>query len=691
MNRREIDRLKSTCAETSRIIKEVEGIVFPWATRKKYVKQMRTHMCRFEEQWERFESSRDEFEETTLSQALMARLLSEPKTIRSLLKQAKAHGALDDRTAALMQHWTEEPWYMTAFRVIDQEGEHILRIFDYDDESEYILCSEGIASLHAQGKNNFYTLLLSNGKCLQTYGMLCFLNWADHRDFAYFAARLDAQLYDRGGLTEVMTEHPVECAALFAYSGIPQMGHRGEEVEVCDSVVTCGEVDPRLLPADADTERSGNHLRIRLSPDDPMFGAQLLWRADTRKLYLYARTRSHYERGCTRAAPLADFPREPQEVRSGPMDMAAHLILGPDRFARAEEPFAREDEEQGGTQERLDRALEHIRDAHMRGEELDIDVVSAQTQIPPDELRRLQERMHQMLDEHEEQARSDFLGISTQTMHRVLYEPFSEGAGLYELRPERADERSMAEALWPAVAMELLKSFGNEGSLKATSKGNLPRQVVHALVETERRLANDSADPDLRLHVSGLENPRSEEDELHLHIVHVLLKLAGYIEHTGRSLTLSSTAREVLHSQDVRRLYTDLLITAAESYNLTYYTRVQELPIIQQAMGFLLYAAHLHTESGTPDAVTGPGKLAEVIRAAFPQVMNELEEQYVIFSKEEELELMLSILIFGRFALPFGLMRRAQSRDTDEKNQFIPAGEKLYHPTALFHALFKWL
>ncbi|TVQ41436.1 MAG: YecA family protein [Wenzhouxiangella sp.] len=206
-------------------------------------------------------------------------------------------------------------------------------------------------------------------------------------------------------------------------------------------------------------------------------------------------------------------------------------------------------------------------------------------------------------------AELDFQGLSPDQMHALLYHPF-QAPDVVHFRT-RLEVEPQAPVL--TLLQLLLEGIGEKG-LKATAKGNLPRQFCRQVAMQTRQSSGFPAwlEPE-RLH--------TETDYQDLHITRLLAELTGLIrKYKGRFVLIRKT-QKLLERSGLREIYPMLLETAAIRFNWAYRDGFPDLRIIQQSFAFSLYLLSRHGHEQRPSEFYETAFIK-----AFPAALAEVEE-----------------------------------------------------------------
>lgn len=661
---------------------EIEPLVFEYAVKKKLDKKIMKKIRSYQEIFDKMaERTGANVIGNTMTMAIMVQTFSQPVVVRSIVKANRAE--LSTEVLSVLEQAMDTPWYITAFEVLGVEGPHILRIYDFDDGEEYLLDSKSVTDSFKSGISVFYCLLFYNGECLQTYGAIYSLSWADGRDFEYLAKRLNQQKYLSHGLSEVFTQNPVTLTALWTYAGIPSIGHRGETAEVCTSVVSCSDFHPDDFTGNPKIfEKNGSFLLI-LDEEDPMFGPRIIYDAKHKRCYLKAMTERCYHQGREAAAPEIVFPEGPDSIRSLTMDTAVQALLGPEDYMQLDAELAEDrplNPEEEEVLEKANAVFSRLMDTINKGETVDIREIAHDTGADIEMVKSAYAEIKKVAGSNKLPDK-DFSGISPNHMRTIINRGIDEMEDIVKLRPERTDPRQMARALYPALALELLRLVRKEGGLKLTAKGNLPLKIVrplHALYLEKKKEAGERV-----YDFQSSEHIMKEEQSIQVDCLHRIVVFADYIEVSKTHAWLSDKAVEVLNNDDTRTLYTDLITATADRFELTYFTRIECVALVQDSLPFSLYLMKKMAGKKLTAKI-----LAEKLYKAFPGIVDELDFTGTSLSPLKWLETAVNIEIFSRFCLPFGLV--SASPDMEEKGPDRIFTPSQYHMTPLFHDFFDW-
>lgn len=127
----------------------------------------------------------------------------------------------------------------------------------------------------------------------------------------------------------------------------------------------------------------------------------------------------------------------------------------------------------------------------------------------------------------------------------------------------------------------LLEMLGAEGEVKATPKGNLPRAFVARFRERMRVPEDPWEWPEAKV--------LNEEDVWHLHVVRVLLELAGLVKRRKGRFSLTRTGKRLAADGRAGELFATLFRVHFQRFSLAYLDRAPEVPEFQFSTAYSLF------------------------------------------------------------------------------------------------------
>lgn len=243
----------------------------------------------------------------------------------------------------------------------------------------------------------------------------------------------------------------------------------------------------------------------------------------------------------------------------------------------------------------------------------------------------------------------DFCGLSPTQMSHWLYAPFSELEGGLIHTPDNLRTSPVMRYL----ALILDEAMQNDGSFKATSKGNLPTKIVKQASE----LLPEFAVSQFERHISISEYAGSNEDKFNaLHYSRVLAEIAGIIYRRSGRYHIKKAAQKQYLTYGIQAFFIPMLEAATTQYNWGYLDGWEydvDLRIFWLFMTWRLQR-HGNTE-----------RLIEEVIIAFPDLLLKCpEDQYS--SPSQLLCMLIESRFIKRFLAFWGFVTVAPMRHINE-------------------------
>jgi hypothetical protein len=201
----------------------------------------------------------------------------------------------------------------------------------------------------------------------------------------------------------------------------------------------------------------------------------------------------------------------------------------------------------------------------------------------------------------------DFLGVSSDQMHRLLEFPFVNTDEIVGINGNLPLSTLLGI---PIVknAMLFLGKLAEREPLKATAKGNLPLSFVQEMFACMEL-------PERHYHPVPI---RTEEEVTLLHALRGILILCGWIKKRGDRFSLTDSGRKILQGGFDGIGFRHLLEVFTLKFNWGFMDRYPPFSIVQKSFLFGLYLLHRRANREIEDQV-----LADQFLRAFPQVLEE--------------------------------------------------------------------
>lgn len=199
----------------------------------------------------------------------------------------------------------------------------------------------------------------------------------------------------------------------------------------------------------------------------------------------------------------------------------------------------------------------------------------------------------------------DFCGLSPAQMSNWLYAPFKELEGVTIHTPD--DLRTSPVMRYLALILD--EAMQNDGSFKATSKGNLPTKIVRQASELLPELAVSQ----FERHISISEYAGSNEDKFNaLHYTRVLAEIAGIIYRRSGRYHVKKTAQKQYLTHGIQVFFLSMLEAVSSQYNWGYLDGWDQDIDLRTFWLFMLWRLQSH---GSTE------QLIEEVITAFPDLL----------------------------------------------------------------------
>ncbi|MFK4754791.1 YecA family protein [Oceanobacter antarcticus] len=245
--------------------------------------------------------------------------------------------------------------------------------------------------------------------------------------------------------------------------------------------------------------------------------------------------------------------------------------------------------------------------------------------LTPDEL---DVALQHKVQDRNNQPHPDFCGVTPTQMANWLYASFDE---LQWVTISTPDDLS-ASPVMRYLALILDESMENNGSFKATSKGNLPAKLVKQASE----LLPGFAVSQFPINISISEFAGSNEDKFNaLHYTRVLAEISGIIYRRSGRYHVKKSAQKQYQAQGIQAFFKLMLEAAIRKYNWGYLDGFEQDVDLRTFWLFMLWRIQSHKSVDD---------LIEEVVTAFPDVL-------LAFSSDDYVspERNLSALIESRF------------------------------------------
>jgi len=260
--------------------------------------------------------------------------------------------------------------------------------------------------------------------------------------------------------------------------------------------------------------------------------------------------------------------------------------------------------------------------------------------------------------------RDEFLGLSSSIMNEMLNKDFGDYPHIVDINsmvnPELAQDT-------PALKQcrYLLEVIGcDEKGLKATQKGNLPRDLVR-----------DFYDKFIRENSSYPHTPSGEDDVKDIQKAKFFLRDSGYIKFKSGRYSITKKGSTLLDSFYPGIMYHEIMLYFIKEYNWLYRTRYDDvMDFIQISASFCFYIIKMKADN----FISG-NELGNIYLRAFPT----LAESFPLNYGEQMVKFGFTYVFLHEIAFYLGLV--------DERgNRKMLLDEIEYRSTDLFREVLHW-
>lgn len=268
------------------------------------------------------------------------------------------------------------------------------------------------------------------------------------------------------------------------------------------------------------------------------------------------------------------------------------------------------------------------------------DEVEAMLAMNPDlTLDELNAALQYKVQDRNNQPNSDFCGVSPTQMANWLYAPFDELEWVKICTPEDLSTSPVMRYL----ALILDEAMENNGSFKATSKGNLPTKLVKQASE----LLPEFAVSQFPINISISEFAGSNEDKFNaLHYTRVLAEIADIIYRRSGRYHVKESAQKLYQAQGMHAFFKPMLKATIEKYHWGYLDRFEEDVDLRIFWLFMLWRIQSHNSFE---------QLIDEVTKAFPDLLQAFfTDEY--FSPERNLSMLIESRFIERFLQFWGFL-----------------------------------
>ncbi|PHM66122.1 preprotein translocase subunit SecA [Xenorhabdus stockiae] len=239
------------------------------------------------------------------------------------------------------------------------------------------------------------------------------------------------------------------------------------------------------------------------------------------------------------------------------------------------------------------------------------------------------------VNEHNNRPNTEFCGLSPTQMNNWMYAPFDQLSCVTINTPDDLSSSPVMRYL----GLILDEAMQNEGSFKATTKGNLPTKLVKQACDL---LPEFPVAKFIRIN----EFSGSNEDKFNaLHYTRILAEIAGIIYRRSGRYYVKKDVQKQYQTHGINAFFLPMLEAATTQYNWGYLDNWEDIDI-RTFWLFMVWRLQCH---GSVD------QLSEEVTTAFPALLHQfIPDEY--FSPTESLKMVIESRFIARFLQFWGFV-----------------------------------
>jgi hypothetical protein len=233
---------------------------------------------------------------------------------------------------------------------------------------------------------------------------------------------------------------------------------------------------------------------------------------------------------------------------------------------------------------------------------------------------------------------ADFCGLSSAQIANWLYAPLNELEHVNINTPNDVSRSPVMRYL----ALILDEAMQNDGSFKATPKGNLPTNIV----KQATALLPEFAVSKYPVNISISEYAGNNEDKFNaLHYTRVLAEIAGIVYRRSGRYHVKKMAQKQYQKQGVQAFFKPMLEAAIYQYNWEYLDGWEYDIDLRRIWLFMVWRVQHHASFK---------ELIDEVETAFPVLLQSVSNQHP--TPKELLSIMIEIRFINRFLQYWGFV-----------------------------------
>ncbi len=254
------------------------------------------------------------------------------------------------------------------------------------------------------------------------------------------------------------------------------------------------------------------------------------------------------------------------------------------------------------------------------------------------------------MQERNSQPHPDFCGMTPMQMANWLYAPFDELQWITISTPDVLSSSPVMRYL----ALIFEEAMAQDGSFKATTKGNLPAKLVKQASELLPEFAVSQFERD----ISISEFSGSNEDKFNaLHYTRLLAEISGIIYRRSGRYHVKKSAQKLYQMSGIKAFFKPMLEAVITQYNWGYLDLFEYDVDLQTFWVFMLWRLQCHSSEE---------QLVKEVMTAFPDLLQPFPTNYFL-SPERSLTVLIQSRFLERFLQYWGFITIDPRRFMDGK------------------------
>ncbi len=387
--------IKEVCQRFNSGFDGVEHLIMDWGREKSQLKKPLREILSIDDDGRYPEG----YGSQSAGNYLLSLALTDPKIMQQLYVKNEVH--LTTKAKQALSFWQKQPAFWCFFSVNEILKDQFLQIEDLLTKETHLLYSPGISKMQKDRttRNKHYLcLMLPNGECLQTAGILRF-NALTASDLLFYCFLFEPE----ASLTTVINNHYSKFFVLDEISTLPFVIHRGHDLKYVWHAFTLPDFDisrlggtweigelgtkEKFYLTEPDESMSGVPHAELLIDDFPTMGATLYRDNSTGEMGLQTNTEASYALFAAlleRSYPELVLPEQPTVAISMSLFMLLEELGLPVPWAKFNDlqNLTTEADEENESLEKPNLLLQHYMEAKNKGKSFDLEAFCKKEGIP---------------------------------------------------------------------------------------------------------------------------------------------------------------------------------------------------------------------------------------------------------------------------------------------------------------------